>query len=115
MVRGDLGVLWYGDPGPAEMINRHDAAAAPLSTDGRMFVQGHGQHHGLRRLQRPVSVGVQNPGAVRTGVFNNEDTSNFAASDDAVVRRGRRHCTAFDAATGKVLPHVRGAAVERRC
>ncbi len=41
LVRGGLGVLWYGDPGPAEMINRHDAAAAPLSTNGRMFIQGH--------------------------------------------------------------------------
>ena len=30
---GSLGVLWYGDPGPSKMINRHEAASAPLSTN----------------------------------------------------------------------------------
>jgi hypothetical protein len=26
-VKGSLGVLWYGDPGPNKMVNRHEAAA----------------------------------------------------------------------------------------
>jgi outer membrane protein assembly factor BamB len=39
-VKGSLGVLWYGDPGPNKAINRHEAAAAPLSTNGRFFSQG---------------------------------------------------------------------------
>lgn len=25
-VKGDLSVLWYGDPGPGDMVNRHDGA-----------------------------------------------------------------------------------------
>jgi hypothetical protein len=30
LVKGGLGVLWYGDPGPSQMVNRHEAANAPL-------------------------------------------------------------------------------------
>lgn len=101
LVRGDLGVLWYGDPGPNKMINRHDAAAAPLSTGGRMFVQGfetimaYDAYNGLFLWE------FKNPGAVRTGVFNNEDTSNFAASEDHVFSVVGDTCTVLDAATGR--------------
>ncbi len=102
-VRGDLGVLWYGDPGPSKMVNRHDAAVAPLSTAGRMFVQGvdsimaYDAYNGLFLWE------FANPGAVRTGVFNNEDTSNFAASDEQVFSVVDDACTVLDAATGKPL------------
>ena len=102
-VRGDLGVLWYGDPGPNKMINRHDAAAAPLLTGGRMFIQGfetimaYDAYNGLFLWE------YQNPGAIRTGVFNNEDTSNFAASEDHVFSVVADTCTVLDAATGQVV------------
>ena len=39
-LKGGLGVLWYGDPGPGKMVNRHSGAVGPLSVDGRLFVQG---------------------------------------------------------------------------
>ena len=102
-VKGDLGVLWYGDPGPTKMINRHDAASAPLSTNGRMFIQGvdsiecYDAYNGLFLWE------YKNPGALRTGVFNNQDTSNFAASEDAVFIAVDDTCTMLDAATGKVI------------
>ncbi|MFT4689519.1 MAG: outer membrane protein assembly factor BamB [Limisphaerales bacterium] len=35
-----LGVLWYGDPGPTQMINRHSQGTPPVSLDGRMFIVG---------------------------------------------------------------------------
>lgn len=35
-----LGVLWYGAPGPTEMINRHSQGTPPVSLDGRMFIVG---------------------------------------------------------------------------
>ncbi|MBN2270693.1 MAG: PQQ-binding-like beta-propeller repeat protein, partial [Sedimentisphaerales bacterium] len=36
VVAGPMGLLWFGEPGPAPMVNRHDAAAAPLAVNGRM-------------------------------------------------------------------------------
>lgn len=101
-VKGGMGVLWYGDPGPAPMINRHEAAAAPLSTNGRMFIQGidsilcYDAYNGVFLWE------YKNPGAIRTGVFNNEETSNLAASDDALFVAVEDTCTEIDAATGKV-------------
>jgi outer membrane protein assembly factor BamB len=38
-MRGGLQVLWYGDPGPGEMVNRHYAAVAPVSANGRFFIE----------------------------------------------------------------------------
>ena len=101
-VKGGLAVLWYGDPGPSQMINRHDAAAAPLSTNGRMFIQGidsimaYDAYNGLFLWE------YQDPGARRTGVFNNEEPSNLAASDDYLFVATDEACTVVDAKTGKV-------------
>lgn len=101
-VKGGMSVLWYGDPGPSPMINRHEAAAAPLSTNGRMFIQGvdsvmcYDAYNGLFLWEH------KNPGAIRTGVFNNEETSNLAASDDSLFMAVKDECTVLDAATGRV-------------
>jgi outer membrane protein assembly factor BamB len=35
-----LAVLWYGDPGPTQMINRHSQGTPPVSMDGRIFIIG---------------------------------------------------------------------------
>jgi len=101
-VKGSLGVLWYGDPGPAPMTNRHEGASAPLSTNGRMYIQGiesilcYDAYNGLFLWE------YKNPGALRTGVFNNEETSNLAASDDWVFVAVDNKCTQLNAATGEV-------------
>ena len=84
------------------MVNRHEAAAAPLSTNGRMFIQGTD-----RILCYDAYNGVHlwdyaNPGAIRTGVFNNEEASNLAASDEALFVAVDDTCTELDAATGQV-------------
>ncbi|MFP6671684.1 MAG: PQQ-binding-like beta-propeller repeat protein, partial [Pirellulaceae bacterium] len=102
-VKGDLGVLWYGDPGPTKMINRHDAASAPLSTNGRMFIQSVDSVEAYDAYNGLFLWEYKNPGALRTGVFNNQDTSNFAASEDAVFIAVEDTCTMLDAATGKVI------------
>ncbi len=102
-VKGPLGVLWYGDPGPQKMVNRHDAASAPLSTNGRFFSQGvdsvraYDAYNGLFLWEH------KNPGAIRTGVFNNYETSNLAATDDALFVVVNDTCSKLDAKTGKVI------------
>ncbi|MDA1054643.1 MAG: PQQ-binding-like beta-propeller repeat protein [Planctomycetota bacterium] len=101
-VKGGMGVLWYGDPGPAPMINRHEAAAAPLSTNGRMFIQGLDSILCYDAYNGTFLWEYKNPGAIRTGVFNNEETSNLAASADALFVAVDDTCTEIDAATGKV-------------
>ncbi|QDT10621.1 PQQ-like beta-propeller repeat protein [Planctomycetes bacterium K23_9] len=102
-IRDGLGVLWYGDPGPSAMINRHEASGAPLSTNGRMFIQGTDRLMAYDAYNGTFLWDYANPGAIRTGVFNNRETHNLAASDDALFVAVDNQCTALDAATGKAI------------
>jgi outer membrane protein assembly factor BamB len=102
LVKGSLGVLWYGDPGPNKTINRHEAAAAPLSTNGRFFSQGIDSVRAYDAYNGQFLWEYKNPGAIRTGVFNNNETSNLAASDDSLFVAVGDTCTQLDAATGRV-------------
>lgn len=101
-IRDGLSVLWYGDPGPSSMVNRHEAAGAPLSTNGRMFIQGTDRVMAYDAYNGTFLWDYENPGAIRTGVFNNRETHNLAASDDALYVAIDNQCLALDAATGKV-------------
>ena len=80
--RGSLGLLWFGEPGSAPMVNRHDAAAAPLAVNGRMFIQGentvmaYDSYNGVLLWKRDI------PGAMRTRLKQIE-CGNLAASDDS--------------------------------
>jgi len=102
-VKGALGVLWYGDPGPSQMINRHEAASAPLTTNGRFFVQGSDSIRAYDAYNGQFLWEYKNPGAIRTGVFNNNETNNLAASDDYLFVAAEKTCTQLDAATGEIV------------
>ena len=40
LVKGPLGVLWFGEPGSEHMVARHARSVSPLAVNGRLFVQG---------------------------------------------------------------------------
>ena len=98
-VRCPLGVLWFGLPGPARMVNRHLRPAGPLSVGGRLFVQGdhvvmaYDAYNGLRLWERKIT------GARRLKV--GADASNLAASPDSLFVAVGDQCLRLDAATGK--------------
>ena len=101
-VRGGVRVLWYGDPGPSGMVNRHLGAVGPVSVAGRLFMQGdknlmaYDAYNGQFLWQR------DNPGAVRTGVYNNYEPGNLVATEDSVLMVVEDRCLQLDAATGEV-------------
>ena len=84
------------------MLNRHEAAGAPLSTNGRMFIQGTDKIMAYDAYNGNFLWEYKNPGAIRTGVFNNRETHNLAASDDHLFAAVNDTCAAIDASTGKV-------------
>ncbi len=81
-VKGGLGVLWYGDPGIGDMVNRHEGAVGPLATNGRLFVQGETTIKAYDAYNGLYLWTYENPEALRTGVFQNQNPGNLAASDD---------------------------------
>ncbi len=102
-VKGDLGVLWYGDPGPGDMVNRHEGAVGPLAVNGRLFVQGEGSIKAYDAYNGVHLWTYENPKAIRTGVFQNANPGNLAASPDRLFHFIKDECFEVDAATGKVV------------
>ena len=100
-INGDLGVLWYGDPGPDQMVNRHEGAVGPLSVNGRLFVQGQWDIRAFDAYNGVHLWTFNNEEAQRTGVFQNQNPGNMAAGLDSVFHFVGGACYQVDAATGQ--------------
>lgn len=102
-VKGGLSVLWYGDPGPGKMVNRHVGAVGPISTNGRLFIQGEWSVMAYDAFNGRFLWEVENPGALRHGLKGAYEPGNMAASDDHLFVAIEDHCLQFDAATGEIV------------
>jgi outer membrane protein assembly factor BamB len=102
IVKGGLGVLWYGDPGPDMMVNRHQGAVGPLVVDGRMFVQGTDRLFAYDAYNGLFLWDHENPDAVRTGVFQNRMPGNLAVGGDSLFHMIKGKIIEHDVATGRV-------------
>jgi outer membrane protein assembly factor BamB len=67
-----------------------------------MFIQGTDRLMAYDAYNGTFLWDYENPGAIRTGVFNNRETHNLAASDDSLYVAIDNQCIALDAATGRV-------------
>lgn len=106
-LRGDLGVLWYGDPGPGDMVNRHEGAVGPLAMNGKLFVQGETTIKAYDAYNGVHLWTHDNPDALRTGVFQNQNPGNLAAGAGCLFYFIGDKCLQLDAATGRVLAEHR--------
>jgi outer membrane protein assembly factor BamB len=101
VVKAPLGVLWFGDPEPGVMVNRHQRAAGPLSIDGRLFIQGenvvmaYDAYNGLELWRREI------PGAMKVNASH--DGSNLALNHDGFFVAVGGQCLRLDPATGKTV------------
>ncbi len=102
-IKGGLGVLWYGDPGPGEMVNRHEGAVGPLSINGRLFVQGEYSILAYDAYNGTFLWKHENPEALRTGVFQNHNPANLAITEDRLFHFVKDQCLELDAETGETL------------
>lgn len=102
-VRGDLGVLWYGDPGPAEMVNRHDSAVSPLAMEGRFFVQGQHKILAYDAYNGRFLWESADPGAIREGVKDGKNPGNLAGGDGRLFVVAKNVCRELDTASGRTL------------
>jgi len=101
LVNGPLGILWYGEPGPVGMVERHAEAVSPVSINGRLFIQG-GEiitavdaYNGTLLWERKI------PGAVR--VKTKGDCGNLAVTEDSLYVAAQDNCFRLDVATGETV------------
>lgn len=101
LVRGPIGMLWFGDPGPDRMPSRHASNASPLAVGGRLIVEGenvvqaYDAYNGLKLWEREL------PGALRLGLKTT--TSNMVADTENVFVAIDDTCLRLDIATGRTL------------
>lgn len=100
-VKGPLGVLWYGRPGPDLMVERHSRPAAPVAMDGRMFVQGENVIMAYDAYNGTFLWKTDVPGALRVRV--DSDMGNLALEKGALYIAAHDKCLRLDPATGETL------------
>lgn len=99
LVKSPLGLLWFGDPGPGRMVNRHERAASPLAMDGRLFIQGrnvvmvYDAYNGVQLWEREI------PGAMRSNASH--DGSNLALDRAGLFVAAQKKCLRLDPANGE--------------
>jgi outer membrane protein assembly factor BamB len=124
-VQGPFGILWYGEPGPRDRIDRHATPPIPLVVDGILLTVADDRllafdaYNGIQHWERWI-VGVDRSGlplatsnlaAVRSLPFADKPPpANQAAGHDGVATGAclyavvnDRECWQIDAATGQTL------------
>ncbi|MEN9675034.1 MAG: outer membrane protein assembly factor BamB, partial [Verrucomicrobiota bacterium] len=98
LVDGDLQVAWWGDPGPRPMPDRGNRNPAPLSVNGRLFIQGNRILFGLDAYNGTILWTLSAPEIRRANVTR--DCSNMTAAGDRLYVAHGRWCLALDGQSG---------------
>ncbi len=99
MAKLPLGLLWFGEPGPAPLVSRHWKGPAPLSIDGRLFVIGQHSVIAVDAYNGRQLWAKDLPGAGRFPVASKG--GNAAADAEHVYVATGGSCVQIDAATGE--------------
>ena len=101
----DLDVQWIGRPGPRAQPDRNGRKPSPLSTNGRLFVQGLHRIIGLDSYNGSILWSWEIPSMMR---FNMpRDCSNWCADGDNVFVAMGGRCWRIDAKTGALSKSYR--------
>jgi len=101
LVHGPLGILWFGEPGPVGMVERHAGAQAPLARDGRLFIQGENTITAVDAFNGTVLWQRSIPGAVR--VLVKADSGNLVVTETGLYIAALDKCYRLDPATGETV------------
>ena len=105
LVGGTLGMLWFGEPGPQGMVERHARAASPVALNGRMFIQGEERIQAVDTYNGTLLWERKIPGAVRTLVKH--DSGNLVLDEMGLFVAAEDECYLLDPATGETLKTYR--------
>jgi outer membrane protein assembly factor BamB len=98
LVKGELSVLWWGEPGPRPMPDRGARNPAAVSANGRLYVQGDRILFGLDAYNGAILWNLAAPELRRANVPR--DSSNMAAAPDALYIAAGQYACVIDGQTG---------------
>lgn len=99
LVRGKMAPLWFGEPGPRDMIDRHNRTTAPLWKSGRLFVPANERVIALDAYNGTRLWEVEVPGSRRLGVM--KDAGHLALDDDHLYITVGDACWELNVGTGQ--------------
>jgi outer membrane protein assembly factor BamB len=101
LVYGPLGVLWFGEPGPMGMVERHACAQSPVSMNGRLFMEGEEIIMAVDAFNGTLLWKREIPGAVRVRVKS--DCGNLAVTEDGLYVAAHDKCYRLNPETGETM------------
>ena len=101
LVHGPLGILWFGEPGPQGMVERHAGAQAPVALGGRLFIQGENIIRAVDAFNGTLLWQREIPGAVR--VLVKADSGNLVVTETGLYVAALDKCYRLDPATGQTV------------
>ena len=99
LVKGEMGVKWWGEPGPRPMPDRGPRNPAPLSVGGRLYIQGDRVLFGLDAYNGTVLWTQSSPEMRRANIPR--DSSNMVADERFLYVAQGRYCINYDGQTGQ--------------
>ncbi|WP_197440245.1 outer membrane protein assembly factor BamB family protein [Polystyrenella longa] len=100
VIGGKMSVLWWGRPGSRPMPDRGGRNPAPVSANGRMYVQGDRTLFGMDAYNGTILWTKQIPTMRRANMPR--DGSNMVATDDYLYLAVDSDCFMFDGQTGEL-------------
>ncbi len=101
LVYGPLGILWFGEPGPQGMVERHACAQSPVSMNGRLFMQGEELIMAADAFNGTLLWKREIPGAVRVKV--KADCGNMVVTKDGLYVAAHDKCFRLNPETGETI------------
>jgi len=101
MVYGPLGVLWFGEPGPVGMVERHAEAQSPVAMDGRLFMEGEEIITAVDAFNGTLLWKREIPGAVRVKV--KADCGNLVVTENGLYIAAHDKCYRLNPGTGETM------------
>ena len=101
LVNGPLGILWFGEPGPQGMVERHGRAQSPLAMNGRLFIEGEDLVMAVDSFNGTLLWERKIPGAVRVKI--KADSGNLAVTENGLYVAAYDKCYRLDPATGETV------------
>ncbi|MCA9039045.1 MAG: PQQ-binding-like beta-propeller repeat protein [Planctomycetaceae bacterium] len=101
LIGGKMSVLWWGRPGSRPMPDRGGRNPAPVSANGRMYVQGDRILFGIDAYNGTILWTKQLPTMRRANMPR--DGSNMVATDKYLYLAVDSDCFVFDGQTGELV------------
>jgi outer membrane protein assembly factor BamB len=99
LTRGPLDLLWFGRPGPRQIIDRHNRPMAPLFKNGRVFVPANERIIALDAYNGTQLWKLDVPGSRRVGIM--KDSGQMVVAHDRVYVAVKGECWEVNALSGK--------------